>query len=106
MKSVLSLALLVASASAFTTRQPLLVGTTKSIHGLDRQGNHDYHHPSIVCLNAGKNKEKIASRTKWAEGRGYGDSSSSSDSDDDDGDRKRAPKLIIAGAPASGKGTQ
>merc|ERR1719276_808721 len=102
MKSVLSLALLVASASAFTTRQPLLVGTTKSIHGLDRQGNHDYHHPSIVCLNASKNKEKIASRTKWAEGRGYGDSSSSSD----DGDSKRAPKLIIAGAPASGKGTQ
>jgi len=53
-------------------------------------------------LNASKNKAKIASRTKWAETRGYGSASSDSDS----GDAGKAPKLIIAGAPASGKGTQ
>ena len=28
---------------------------------------------SSIVLEASKNKEKIASRTKWAEGRGYGD---------------------------------
>ena len=28
---------------------------------------------SSVVLEASKNKEKIASRTKWAEARGYGD---------------------------------
>ncbi len=48
---------------------------------------------SSVALEASKNKEKIASRTKWAESRGYGESVTGSS---DDGARK-APKLIIAG---------
>mmetsp|Transcript_21271 Transcript_21271/g.43429 ORF Transcript_21271/g.43429 Transcript_21271/m.43429 type:complete len:290 (+) Transcript_21271:84-953(+) len=57
---------------------------------------------SSVALEASKNKEKIASRTKWAESRGYGESSEGSG----EGGARKAPKLIIAGAPASGKGTQ
>lgn len=90
MKSVLSIALLLASANAFTT-QPV---ATRAIHGTN--------HRSTVALNASKNKQKIASRTKWAESRSYG----SAESSDAGSDAGNAPKLIIAGAPASGKGTQ
>lgn len=48
---------------------------------------------SSIALKASKNKEKIASRTKWAESRGYGESSEGSG----DGGARKAPKLIIAG---------
>jgi len=85
--SILSTALLFASATAFTTNP-----TAFSPFSTRR--------PSIVALNASKNKQKIASRTKWAEMRSYG---TTEGGDDDAGS---APKLIIAGAPASGKGTQ
>lgn len=94
MKFVLSIALLLASANAFTT-QPVAFApsSTRVIQGKN--------HRSTVVLNASKNKQKIASRTKWAETRSYG--ASSDDTSDSAGS---APKLIIAGAPASGKGTQ
>ena len=96
MKAILSIALLVASANAFTTTNPAAFSpSTRATQGFQR--------PSIVTLNASKNKDKIASRTKWAEGRGYGDSDGDASSGSDG---SSAPKLIIAGAPASGKGTQ
>lgn len=57
-----------------------------------------------MTLHASKNKQKIASRTKWAESRGLGGAADGAS--DDDGGAGKAPKLIIAGAPASGKGTQ
>ena len=60
--------------------------------------------PSIITLNASKNKLKIASRTKWAEERGY--STALDSSSNTAGSSGTSPKLIIAGAPASGKGTQ
>lgn len=57
---------------------------------------------SQVVLSASKNRDKVASRSKWADARGYGSTAASASS----GAGKSAPKLIIAGAPASGKGTQ
>lgn len=93
---LLSLALLLVSASAFTFTDPVSFAppSARAIHG--RQ----HHHSSFLVLHASKNKEKIASRTKWADARGY-----CSEPDDSESPGK-APKLIIAGAPASGKGTQ
>jgi len=95
MKSILPIALLLASASAFTT-QPVAFApsSTRAIHGRQQT--------STIVLNASKNKQKIASRSKWAETRGYG----TADGDSGSSDAGKAPKLIIAGAPASGKGTQ
>ena len=95
MKSILSIALLLASASAFTT-QPVAFApsSTRATHGRKQT--------STIVLNASKNKQKIASRSKWAETRGYG----TADGDSGSSDAGKAPKLIIAGAPASGKGTQ
>ena len=98
MKStVLSIALLATAVNAFTVPS----SKPQSIHNIN---NRAQHHPSIITLNASKNKEKIASRTKWAEERGYSTAINSS-ADTSSGSGK-APKLIIAGAPASGKGTQ
>lgn len=51
-------------------------------------------------MHASRNKLKIASRTKWADTRGYGTAG------DGEAGVRAAPKIIIAGAPASGKGTQ
>lgn len=94
MKSVLSIGLLVASASAFTATNPVAFAPPSV------RRTSSCPQSSLVVLSASKNKQKIASRSKWAETRGYGAAA-----DDSDGD-KAAPKLIIAGAPASGKGTQ
>lgn len=98
MIAILSIALLFASATAFTTNPAAFSpsSTRRASHGLSPR------RPSIVALNASKNKQKIASRTKWAETRSYG---TTEGSDDADGGGS-VPKLIIAGAPASGKGTQ
>jgi len=96
MKAILSIALLLASANAFTTSPAAFSpSSTRASQGFQR--------PSIIVLNASKNKQKIASRSKWAETRGYG---TDGDAADAGGDGSSAPKLIIAGAPASGKGTQ
>jgi len=110
---LLTVALLLAtSASAFTAQNlafsPGFRTHNKKIGAQFTSGPS----PSLVTvtLNASKNKIKIASRTKWAESRGYGVeegrtvSIALNMSANSSGDK--APKLIIAGAPASGKGTQ
>jgi len=98
MKSILlSIALLATAVNAFTVPSSI----PQSIHNINNRAQH--RPSSIITLNASKNKEKIASRTKWAEERGY---STTLDSSADSSSGSKAPKLIIAGAPASGKGTQ
>ena len=97
MKSVLSVAFLAASASAFTTNPSATLSLSST-----RASEDAFRRPSLITLNASRSKEKTVSRSKWAESRGFGSDASSGD----DGDSKSAPKLIIAGAPASGKGTQ
>ena len=94
---LLSIALLATAVNAFTVPSSI----PQSIHNINNRAQH--RPSSITTLNASKNKEKIASRTKWAEERGYSTDASSSDTSGNSG---KAPKLIIAGAPASGKGTQ
>ena len=85
-------ALLLTSATAFT------------VPSLTRVSSQECHHlqrdPSVLVLNASRSRQKVASRTKWAETRGCAGGSS------DDTGGSSAPRLIIAGAPASGKGTQ
>jgi adenylate kinase len=54
--------------------------------------------PSILVLEASASKHKKSTRTKWAASRNYATQSSN--------EVRKSPKLIIAGAPASGKGTQ
>ncbi|EJK62708.1 hypothetical protein THAOC_16668 [Thalassiosira oceanica] len=100
MKSTLSAALLVAVASAFTPQNLAFVPggrfqSEKKVSPAAPQGRS----LSLGTLHASKSRDKIASRTKWAEERGYGSSDESTSSGG-------GPKLIIAGAPASGKGTQ
>jgi adenylate kinase len=60
--------------------------------------------PSIIVLEASAARDKKAARSKWAESRGY--FSSSANESSVEVRTGKAPKLIIAGAPASGKGTQ
>jgi adenylate kinase len=64
-------------------------------------------------LHASKNKQKVTSRTNWANARGYYSTSSIVNANAVDSEAvttttatKSPPKIIIAGAPASGKGTQ
>ncbi|KAL3802566.1 hypothetical protein ACHAW5_002129 [Stephanodiscus triporus] len=108
MKSILSIAVLISSANAFFT-QPSAVAPSTAKAGETRR------HPTH--LNASKNRRKVASRTTWSEARGYGTATSAAAVSESDpspsaadvvgvGGRKAAPRLIIAGAPASGKGTQ
>ena len=99
----ITLLLLASTVNAFTANPNVAFvvpsPTTRStVHGGIQQ------HRSIIVLNASKNKQKIASRTRWVEERGFGrlDAASNGDSEG----RSSGPKLIIAGAPASGKGTQ
>jgi len=89
-QSVLSVVLLLASASAFSSRPVAFTDTRCSRP----------RSPAFAPLHASRNKLKIASRSKWAAERGYG-----TEEADDDG-AGAAPKIIISGAPASGKGTQ
>jgi hypothetical protein len=95
MKSVLALLLLLTSADAFTTTP------SGSVRSTATTTTSSFSRTSIV-LEASRNKDKVASRSKWAASRGYGLAAA-----DDSGDAgKSVPRLIIAGAPASGKGTQ
>ena len=96
MKSVLSLLLLITSADAFTTTP-----SGGSVHSTATSAS-SFGRTAII-LEASKNKDKIASRSKWAAARGYGVVAASEDSGDAG---KSVPRLIISGAPASGKGTQ
>ena len=95
MVKLLARHLLAPAATAFTAGPAFVPSTKRSTAARHRQ-------PSTIVLHASKNKEKIASRTQWAEARGYGAEASG----DAPGGAGSAPKLIIAGAPASGKGTQ
>ncbi|KAL7500628.1 hypothetical protein ACHAWT_011260 [Skeletonema menzelii] len=95
MKSVLSLLLLLTSADAFTTTQNGSVRSTATTT--------DSFSRTTIVLDASRNKDKIATRSKWAASRGYGVVAASADGGDAG---KSVPRLIIAGAPASGKGTQ
>ena len=61
--------------------------------------------PYILVLEASASKSKKASRSKWAESKGYFSTNYADDSPIEVR-TGTAPKLIIAGAPASGKGTQ
>jgi adenylate kinase len=97
MKSILSLFLLLTSANAFTTA-PSGRTTTTTISSTPSFAR------TNIILDASKNKEKIASRSKWAASRGYGVVVNGNQDGGDAG--KSPPRLIIAGAPASGKGTQ
>lgn len=92
MKSILSLLLLLTSADAFTTTTPgsSVRSTVSSPSSFSR---------TFIVLDASRNKDKVASRSKWAEARGY-----SATAGEEAGESP--PRLIIAGAPASGKGTQ
>ena len=98
----ITLLLLASTVNAFTANPNVAFvvpsPTTRStVHGGIQQ------HRSIIVLNASKNKQKIASRTRWVEER-FGRLDAASDGDSEG--RSSGPKLIIAGAPASGKGTQ
>jgi hypothetical protein len=127
MKSILSIALLVSSANAFFT-QPSAVAPPSiqaSHHGMAVVQRHASS-ASVVGLGASKNERKAESRTRWSEARGHGaataaaaaDTASVSESDPTSpaspstaaggggGGGRAPPRLIIAGAPASGKGTQ
>ena len=97
MKSILSLFLLLTSANAFTTAPSGRTATTTI------SSTPSFARTNII-LDASKNKEKIASRSKWAASRGYGVVVNGNQDGGDAG--KSPPRLIIAGAPASGKGTQ
>ena len=100
----ITLLLLASTVNAFTANPNVAFvpsPTTRStIHGGIQQ------HRSIIVLNASKNKQKIASRTRWVEERGFGQLDAASDGDSEGSSGSSGPKLIIAGAPASGKGTQ
>ena len=98
----ITLLLLASTVNAFTANPNVAFvvpsPTTRStIHGGIQQ------HRSIIVLNASKNKQKIASRTRCVEER-FRRLDAASDGDSEG--RSSGPKLIIAGAPASGKGTQ
>lgn len=99
MKSILSLLLLLTSADAFTTAPSGSVRSkATTISSSPSFGR------TIIVLDASRNREKTVSRSKWAASRGFGTALAR---DDDSGDAgKSPPRLIIAGAPASGKGTQ
>lgn len=107
--------ILASSANAFfsppSSSSKLLLCTTRT------GGRRQQQHVRRSDLNASKAKQKAESRTAWSEKRGHGTdttttTSSSSDvqqsSNEKSGGVGRAtpPRLIIAGAPASGKGTQ
>lgn len=117
------LLLLFGSAEAFFTPQKSSTvafhssstsTSTSPTSSVARHHHHLLHHAaaSLLTLHASKNKQKVSSRTNWANARGYFTSSSSTvaaaaaTSESTTTTKKSPPKIIIAGAPASGKGTQ
>ena len=110
----ISLLYLFGSANAFFTPQKSsmaafhIPATTSASHHY-YQRNHDPAVASLTTLYASKNKQKVTSRTSWANARGYYTSSTAanvSTTTTTTTTTKAPPKIIIAGAPASGKGTQ
>jgi adenylate kinase len=111
MKSIflpLAFLLLASSASAFFSPP----SSSKSLSCTS--GSRRQQHTTRSDLHASKAKQKAESRTAWSEKRGHG-STSANDVQQSSHDnnskstttgRDTPPRLIIAGAPASGKGTQ
>ena len=104
MKSPLFASIVLLSGLTATTA---FVPQTKP--SLVQQHIHQYqptttHHDTALHASSAKNKK--TSRSKWATSRNIHVSSSSSNDNDGGSSKKAPPKLIIAGAPASGKGTQ
>ncbi|KAL7474946.1 hypothetical protein ACHAW6_000886 [Cyclotella cf. meneghiniana] len=105
MKSPLSsLTLLLIGLAAITTTAFVPQQWTKAKSPLIDRPNAKMP-PYVLVLEASSGKSKKASRSKWAESRGYFSTDYADDSPIEVRTGK-APKLIIAGAPASGKGTQ
>eukprot|EP00956_Cyclotella_meneghiniana_P027110 scaffold60165_cov107-Cyclotella_meneghiniana.AAC.1 len=92
--------------SGFTATTAFVPQTKPS---LVQQHIHQYQQPTTTtdtALHASSAKNKKTSRSKWATSRNIHVSSSSNNDNDGGSSKKAPPKLIIAGAPASGKGTQ
>ena len=104
------LLLLFGSAEAFFTPQKSSSTSTSTspTSSVARHHHHLLHHAaaSLLTLHASKNKQKVSSRTNWANARGYYTSSTVAAAATSESTKKSPPKIIIAGAPASGKGTQ
>ena len=109
MKSIflpLAFLLLASSASAFFSPP----SSSKSLSCTS--GSRRRQHTTRSDLNASKAKQKAESRTAWSEKRGHGTSANDVQQSSYDNNkstttgRDTPPRLIIAGAPASGKGTQ
>lgn len=111
------LLLLFGSAEAFFTPQKSSTvafhtsstsTSTSPTSSVARHHHHLLHHAaaSLLTLHASKNKQKVSSRTNWANARGYYTSSTVAAAATSESTKKSPPKIIIAGAPASGKGTQ
>lgn len=105
MKSILLIALLLSSASAFFSPSP-----KSNNHNVQQKLKQPPPTPPTK-LNASKAKQKSVSRTKWSEARNHGNPSSALSDPSTNGSENSVvvvvpPRLIIAGAPASGKGTQ
>ncbi|KAL7430271.1 hypothetical protein ACHAXH_002834 [Discostella pseudostelligera] len=105
MRSSLAFFLLLGSANAFFTPQQ---SSTAAFYTPATATTE-----SLTKLHASKNKQKVTSRTNWANARGYYSTSSIVNANAVDSEAvttttatKSPPKIIIAGAPASGKGTQ
>lgn len=106
MRSSLVFFLLLGSANAFFTPQQASTSTASLYTPATATTE------SLTKLHASKNKQKVTSRTNWANARGYFSTSSinavdsETSTDTTTATTKSPPKIIIAGAPASGKGTQ
>jgi adenylate kinase len=103
--SALTLVLIGLSAVTVTAFVPQQLTKSKSPRIERPSHSNNKMPPSILVLEASSSKSKKASRSKWAESRGYF-SASYADEAPIEVRTGKAPKLIIAGAPASGKGTQ
>lgn len=114
----LALLLLASSASAFFSPPSSIKSLCDGgfAHRRQQQQQQRTNTRTSTDLNASKAKQKAESRTAWSEKRGHGtgtttSSSSTNDVQQSNDDKKStgrntSPRLIIAGAPASGKGTQ
>jgi len=77
MRSIISISAAAALLAVSSTTNGFTIPTTSTTqrHPSTSTMPSIQNNPSIITLNASRNKEKIASRTKWAEGRGYSTSS-------------------------------
>ena len=101
------LLLLASSASAFFS--PPSSSKSPCDGGFAHRQQHQSSTRRTTDLCASKAKQEAESRTSWSEKRGHGTATANDvqqSSEDKSSGRTAPPRLIIAGAPASGKGTQ